>query len=117
MRLHATRFVQKVTGLLALLLVCVTVLPPTLHGKMDDLACEFGAGSGTGGQTLEARDAEGQLAHCEVCHWLQSVRVGCIVERRLPQPNAIATNVALARRPPVTTPSVPRRPSRAPPLT
>ena len=115
MRPNANGLVHRLTGLLVLLLLCATALPPTLHGEMDDLACEFGASAGTGAPTLDNGGASGKAAHCEVCHWLQSLRVCQLTNHRLPQPLATVADVAPATSPAVAAPGLPRRPSRAPP--
>jgi hypothetical protein len=116
MRLHANGLAHRLTGLLVLLLLCATALPPTLHGEMDDLACEFGVGADTGAPALDNGGASGKAAHCEVCHWLQSLRVCQLPDHRLPQPLAAVADVAPATSPEVAAPGLPRRPSRAPPL-
>lgn len=61
--------------LLALLLVVGTALPTALHaGWDDDPLCEPAlAGSGVA-MAIGAASPEGQAQHCDICHWLRSLR-------------------------------------------
>jgi hypothetical protein len=65
---------RRVAGLLVALLVGANVLPPALHADMDDLACEFGAASSAQKTHADANDSQDDSLHCEVCHWLRSIR-------------------------------------------
>src|SRR5688572_2176989 len=70
------RFVgRRFAGLLVALLIGATALPPALHADMDDLACEFGAARSGRATHVEANDTTARALHCEVCHWLRSIRV------------------------------------------
>jgi hypothetical protein len=69
------RLGRRVAGLLVALLVGATALPPALHADMDDLACEFGAARSAQAPHLDANDTQDGSLHCEVCHWLRSIRV------------------------------------------
>jgi hypothetical protein len=66
---------RRLAGLLVALLVGATALPPALHADMDDLACEFGAARSGGAAHFDANDTHPTSLHCEVCHWLRSIRV------------------------------------------
>lgn len=66
---------RRLAGLLIVLLVGATALPPALHADMDDLACEFGAARSARGAHVDANDSHSDSLHCEVCHWLRSIRV------------------------------------------
>ena len=65
---------RRLAGLLVALLVGATALPPALHADMDDLACEFGAASSAQKTHADANDRQDDSVHCEVCHWLRSIR-------------------------------------------
>jgi hypothetical protein len=65
---------RRLAGLLIALLVGANVLPPALHADMDDLACEFGAASSAQQTHADANDRQDDSLHCEVCHWLRSIR-------------------------------------------
>lgn len=57
----------------AVLLVLVSALSPALHVEADDQFCAPLARDGHGAPTLaSAPDSTGQ--HCEICHWLRSLR-------------------------------------------
>lgn len=66
---------RRLAGVLVALLVGATALPPALHADMDDLACEFGAARSAYATHVDASDTQADSLHCEVCHWLRSVRV------------------------------------------
>ena len=61
-------------GLLVALLIGATALPPALHADMDDLACDFGAARSARTTHFDANDTHANSLHCEVCHWLRSIR-------------------------------------------
>lgn len=80
---------RHLAGLLVALLIGATASPPALHADMDDLACEFGAARWAGATHIDANDTHSGSLHCEVCHWLRSVRV---FEAALsPTPQLVAT--------------------------
>jgi hypothetical protein len=66
---------RRVAGLLVALLIGATALPPALHAGMDDLACDLGAARSAGVTRVDASDSHRVPLHCEVCHWLRSIRV------------------------------------------
>ena len=66
---------RRFAGLLVALLIGATALPPALHADMDDLACEFGAARSARSTHVDANDTHADSLHCEVCHWLRSIRV------------------------------------------
>jgi hypothetical protein len=66
---------RRLAWLLVALLIGATALPPALHADMDDLACEFGAARSARAAHLDANDTHDGSLHCEVCHWLRSIRV------------------------------------------
>jgi hypothetical protein len=66
---------RHVAGLLVALLIGATALPPALHAGMDDLACDLGAARSAGVTRVDASDSHRVPLHCEVCHWLRSIRV------------------------------------------
>jgi hypothetical protein len=72
-RLHP--FSRRLAGLLVALLIGATALPPALHADMDDLACQFGAARSARATHVDANDTQAGSLHCEVCHWLRSIRV------------------------------------------
>lgn len=105
---------RRLAGLFTALLVGAMALPPALHADMDDLACQFGAASTR--TNVDADDSASGALHCEVCHWLRSIRVFDVaqVDAHL----AVAT-VATVDAPPASRPSASSlvvRASRAPPL-
>ncbi len=107
---------RRLAGLLVALLVGATALPPALHADMDDLACEFGAARSAASIHLDANDTQADSLHCEVCHWLRSVRV---FETSLSAAPQLATAVDLVGPPRVArlgTAAVTVRSSRGPPL-
>jgi hypothetical protein len=65
---------RRLAGLLIALLVGATALPPALHADMDDLACEFGAAHSARTTHADANDSRDDSLHCEVCHWLRTIR-------------------------------------------
>ena len=107
---------RRVAGLLVALLVCATALPPALHADMDDLACEFGAARSAFATHVDANDTHADALHCEVCHWLRSIRVFEAALATTPQLVATIAKVDPPRvaRPATTT--VAARSSRGPPL-
>lgn len=76
-------------GLLVALLIGATALPPALHADMDDLACEFGAARSGRVTHVDANDTHAPALHCEVCHWLRSIRV--FEASRAATPQVVAT--------------------------
>jgi hypothetical protein len=66
---------RRIAGVLVALLIGATALPPALHADMDDLACEFGAARSARATHVDANDSHPDSLHCEVCHWLRSIRV------------------------------------------
>jgi hypothetical protein len=109
------RLGRRFAGLLVALLIGATALPPALHADMDDLACEFGAARSGGNTHLDANDTQDDSLHCEVCHWLRSIRV---FETAPAATSAVADEVALVEPPPpvaMATTVVAAGSSRAPP--
>jgi hypothetical protein len=80
---------RRFAGPLVALLIGATALPPALHAGMDDLACEFGAARSGRGTQLDASDNHRVPLHCEVCHWLRSIRV--FEASRAATPQVVAT--------------------------
>ena len=76
-------------GLLVALLIGATALPPALHADMDDLACDFGAARSGRATHVDANDTHARAVHCEVCHWLRSIRV--FEASRAATPHLVAT--------------------------
>lgn len=109
------RLGRRFAGLLIALLVGGTALPPALHADMDDLACEFGAARSARTPHLDADDTQDDSLHCEVCHWLRSLRV---FETAPAATSTVAEAVDAVEPPPVialATVVVTERSSRAPP--
>ena len=107
---------RRLAGLLIALLVGATALPPALHADMDDLACEFGAAQSAQATHADANDSQDDSLHCEVCHWLRTIRTFDLALTGAPAFTATvstveAVDVAL----PLTSPGTIRAP-RAPPL-
>lgn len=98
-----------------MVLVCATALPPVLHTDRDDLACEGSALAGDGQPSLRSGGSFDELAHCEVCHWLQSVRACHVVHQRLPRLQPVPSALPMAADLDVAAPGLPRRSPRAPP--
>ena len=67
-------FGRRLAGWLVALLVGATALPPALHADMDDLACQFGAARSAGAVHVDANETRADSLHCEVCHWVRSIR-------------------------------------------
>jgi hypothetical protein len=82
-------FGRRFAGLLVALLVGATALPAALHADMDDLACEFGAARSGRAIHIDANDTHARAPHCEVCHWLRSIRV--FEASRAATPQVVAT--------------------------
>ena len=107
---------RRFAGPLVALLIAATALPPALHAGMDDLACEFGAARSGRGTQLEASDNHRVPLHCEVCHWLRSIRV---FEAALSVAPQLVATIDVIVPPPVArlaTAAVAIRSSRGPPL-
>jgi hypothetical protein len=103
-------------GLLVALLIGATALPPALHADMDDLACEFGAARSARTTHFDANDTHANSLHCEVCHWLRSIRV---FEATLSAAPQLVATIDLVDPPRVARPgstTVAVRSSRGPPL-
>ena len=107
---------RRIAGLLIALLVGANVLPPALHADMDDLACEFGAASSAQRTHADANDSQDNSLHCEVCHWLRSIRVFEATLCATPQLVATIDVVDPPRVARPVTPAVAVRSSRGPPL-
>lgn len=108
---------RRAASIVALALVCATALPPVLHPDSDDLACETGTPSGSGQPSIGTGVSADGPAHCEVCHWLQSVRACHVVHQRLPRLQPVPSSLSAAADLDVGAPGLPRRSPRAPPLT
>lgn len=109
------RLGRCLAALLVALLIGATALPPALHADMDDLACEFGAARSARATHVEDNDTQDSSLHCEVCHWLRSIRV---FETAPAAASAVAEAVAAVAPPPavaLATAVVTARSSRAPP--
>jgi hypothetical protein len=107
---------RRLAGLLVALLVGATALPPALHADMDDLACEFGAATSARTTHVDANDTHADSLHCEVCHWLRSIRTFDVATAGLP---VLLETVAAVESTQTTPPHVSViavRASRAPPL-
>lgn len=107
---------QRLAGLLVVLLIGATALPPALHADMDDLACEFGAARSAGTTHFDANDTHANSLHCEVCHWLRSIRVFDATRSAAPQLVATVDSVDPPRVARPASPTVAIRSSRGPPL-
>jgi hypothetical protein len=108
-------FGRRLAGLLVALLVGATALPPALHADMDDLACEFGAARSALGTHVDANDSGAGTLHCEVCHWLRSIRAFETPGVGAPAPIAPVDAVEVPVVAVLATTAVPVRSSRAPP--
>lgn len=109
------RLGRRLAASLVVLLIGATALPPALHADMDDLACEFGAARSARATHLDDNDTKDSSLHCEVCHWLRSIRV---FETAPAAATTVAEAVATVGPPPavaLTTAVVTARSSRAPP--
>lgn len=107
---------RRLAGLLIALLVGATALPPALHADMDDLACEFGAAQSARTTHADANDRHDDSLHCEVCHWLRTLRTFDLTLTGAP---AITAAVAAVDPADVTLPLTSAgtiRAARAPPL-
>ncbi len=107
---------RRLAGLLVALLIGATALPPALHADMDDLACEFGAARSARATHVDANDTHANSLHCEVCHWLRSIRVFDAALSVTPQLVATIAIVDPPRVAPPATATVAARSSRGPPL-
>ena len=106
---------RRFSALLVVLLIGAAALPPALHADMDDLACEFGAARSARATHLDDNDTQDRSLHCEVCHWLRSIRV---FETAPAAASTVAEAVAAVEPPPavaLTTAAATARSSRAPP--
>lgn len=107
---------RRLAGLLIALLVGATALPPALHADMDDLACEFGAAHSARTTHADANDSQDTSLHCEVCHWLRTIRTFDLVLTGAPAITAtVSTIEAVDVSLPFTSAATIRAP-RAPPL-
>lgn len=107
---------RHLAGLLVALLIGATALPPALHADMDDLACEFGAARSAGTTRIDANDTRADSLHCEVCHWLRSIRVFEAALSATPQLVATIDVVDPPRVAALATTIVATHSSRGPPL-
>lgn len=107
---------RRLAGLLVALLIGATALPPALHADMDDLACEFGAARSGRGTHVDANDTHARALHCEVCHWLRSIRVFEASRAATPQLVATVDLVDSPQTAAVATAVVAVHSSRGPPL-
>jgi hypothetical protein len=107
---------RRLAGLLIALLVGATALPPALHAEMDDLACQFGAARSAGAVHIDANDTAADSLHCEVCHWLRSIRAFHVAVAGTPAPVAIVEAVFARSSEGAATALVPAGSCRAPPL-
>ncbi len=113
-RLHLVG--RHVAGLLIALLIGATALPPALHADMDDLACDFGAARSGRATHFDASDTHANSLHCEVCHWLRSIRVFEAALSATPQLVATVDVVDPPRVARLGATAVAVRSSRGPPL-
>lgn len=116
MRTWGIRLARRWSGLLTLLLTCASVLPPALHAEMDDLACQVGAAGAGGTVRVDDPAAHDTPLHCEVCHWLRSIRVYSVADKPLPPASIPLEAVEPALFSFVDAPRLTGRASRAPPL-
>ena len=107
---------RRIAGLLIALLVGANVLPPALHADMDDLACEFGAASSAQKTHADANDSQDDSLHCEVCHWLRSIRTFDVALTAAPAPVLATAAVELVAFDTPDASAIVVRASRAPPL-
>ncbi len=107
---------RRLAGLLVALLIGATALPPALHADMDDLACEFGAARSARATHVDANDSHAGSLHCEVCHWLRSIRVFETAGASNPQLVATVDAVVVTAVDLVAVDVAASRSSRAPPL-
>jgi hypothetical protein len=107
---------RRLAGLLIALLVGATALPPALHADMDDLACQFGAARSAGAVQIDANDTGDDSVHCEVCHWVRSIRAFHVAIAGTPVPVAIVEAVFAQSPGHAATAYVPAGSCRAPPL-
>jgi len=107
---------RRFAGLLVALLIGATALPPALHADMDDLACEFGAARSGRATHVDASDTHARALHCEVCHWLRSIRVFEASRAATPQLVATVDLVDPPRIATLATAIVAAPSSRGPPL-
>jgi len=107
---------RRLAGLLVALLIGATALPPALHADMDDLACEFGAARSARATHVDANESHAGSLHCEVCHWLRSIRVFETAGASNPQLVATVGAVVVTAVDLVAVDVASPRSSRAPPL-
>ena len=107
---------RRLAGLLVALLVGATALPPALHADMDDLACEFGAAQSARTTHADANDSHDDSLHCEVCHWLRTLRTFDLTLTSAPAVITAVTSVEAADVALPFTSAATIRAPRAPPL-
>jgi hypothetical protein len=107
---------RRLAGLLIALLVGATALPPALHADMDDLACEFGAAQSARTTHADANDRQDASLHCEVCHWLRTIRTFDLALTGAPAISVTVTPIEAVAVPVPLTASFALCASRAPPL-
>lgn len=74
MRLNPRSALDRLGRLVAALLVCATGLAPALHAEgQDDRLCAPRSSGEAGDPVLHAAGGP-QAQHCEICHWLRSLR-------------------------------------------
>jgi len=64
---------MRLARIAAALLVCASALSPALHVDSDDPFCLPGSSQGGNGAAVSA-SPQASEQHCEVCHWLRSLR-------------------------------------------
>lgn len=107
---------RRIAALLVALLVGANVLPPALHADMDDLACEFGAASSAQKTHADANDRQDNSLHCEVCHWLRSIRTFDVAPTAAPAVTLTMATVEVVASGTPDASALIVRASRAPPL-
>lgn len=107
---------RRLAGLLVAVLIAATALPPALHADMDDLACEFGAARSAQATHADANDTQDDSLHCEVCHWLRSIRAFDVTLAAAPSRIGTVEPVESADAPRWQASALVVRASRAPPL-
>jgi hypothetical protein len=68
------RRIRLLAVLVGLSLLGSTALPAALHGEGDDPFCARPLATAQGDASLAAASVGPEAAHCDVCHWLRSLR-------------------------------------------
>jgi hypothetical protein len=104
---------RRLVGSAVICVLSLTTLPATWHAD-DDAICGQPVGS-SATETLSQPDAQPSQPHCEICHWIRSLRSAGVAELPLTLDHSARLTIVTGRVLCGSAPVVRRLPSRAPP--